>query len=55
MEDTLLKAISTTGFPIALSCYLLVRLQKSLDTFGQRLEELVAELRLERLQPKIIQ
>ena len=55
MEDTLLKAISTTGFPIAVSCYLLIRLQKSLDAFSQKLEELVGELRLERLQPKIIQ
>lgn len=54
MEETLLGAISTTGFPIALSCYLLIRLQKSLDAFAKQLEELIGELRLERLQPRII-
>ncbi|MCF2602092.1 MAG: YvrJ family protein [Anaerovibrio sp.] len=45
MDDTLLKAISTTGFPIAVSCYLLVKLQTTLERFSTRLDDLIVELR----------
>ena len=42
MDDTLLKAISTTG---AVSCYLLVKLQTTLERFSTRLDDLIVELR----------
>ena len=44
MDDTLLKAISTTGFPIAVSCYLLVKLQTTLERFSTRLDDLIVEI-----------
>ena len=45
MDDMLLKAISTTGFPIAVSCYLLVKRQSTLERFSTRLDDLIIELR----------
>ncbi len=45
MEDTLLTAVSTVGFPIVVTFYLLTRFQTSMDRFSQELGELVAELR----------
>ena len=45
MDDAFLSAISTTGFPIAVSCYLLVRLQTTLEHFSSKLDELIVELR----------
>ena len=39
MED-LLSNISNIGFPIAISCYLLVRLEKKMD----ELKEVIVEL-----------
>ena len=45
MDDTLLKAISTIVFPIAVSCYLLVNLQTTLERFSTRLDDLIVELR----------
>ena len=45
MDDTLLKAISTTGFPIVVSCYLLVKFQATLDRFSNKVDELILELR----------
>lgn len=49
MEDTLLTAVSTVGFPIVVTFYLLTRFQTSMDRFSQELGELVAELR--RMEP----
>ena len=34
-----------TGFPIAVSCYLLVKLQTTLERFSTRLDDLIVELR----------
>lgn len=45
MDDAFLAAISTTGFPIAVSCYLLVKLQSTLERFSTRLDDLIVELR----------
>lgn len=45
MDDAFLTAISTTGFPIAVSCYLLVKLQATLEHFSTRLDDLIVELR----------
>lgn len=47
MEQTLLTAISTVGFPIVITFYLLTRVQKSLDQFTETLAELVHELKRE--------
>ena len=43
MDDTLLKAIST----IAVSCYLLAKLQTTLERVSTRLDDLIVELRKE--------
>ena len=45
MDDAFLAAISTTGFPIAVSCYLLVKLQATLERFSTKLDDLIVELR----------
>lgn len=44
MEETLLTAISTVGFPIVITFYLLSRFQKSLDGMTAQLAELVKVL-----------
>lgn len=44
MEQTVLTAISTVGFPIVVTFYLLTRFQRSMDHFTSQLEELVKEL-----------
>jgi hypothetical protein len=44
MEQTVLTAISTVGFPIVVTFYLLTRFQRSMDQFTSQLEELVKEL-----------
>ena len=50
MEQTVLTAISTVGFPIVVTFYLLTRFQRSMDRFTAQLEELVKELqRRERI------
>lgn len=46
MEQTLLTAVSSVGFPIVITFYLLVRVQKSLDHFTAQLAEVVHELKL---------
>ena len=45
MEEKLLTAISTVGFPIVVSCYLLVNFQATLDRFSNKVDELRLELR----------
>ena len=45
MEEKLLSAISTVGFPIVVSCYLLVKFQATLDRFSNKVDELILELR----------
>lgn len=45
MEEGILSAISTVGFPIAVSCYLLLKLQATLDRFSDKVDELIQELR----------
>lgn len=44
MEETLLTAVSTVGFPIVVTFYLLTRFQKSLDEMTTQLAELVKVL-----------
>ena len=44
MEETLLTAISTVGFPIVITFYLLIRFQASLDKMTAQLAELVKVL-----------
>lgn len=44
MEETILTAISTVGFPIVLTFYLLTRFQKSMDNMTAQLSELVKVL-----------
>ena len=45
MEEKLLSAISTVGFPIVVSCYRLVKFQATLDRFSNKVDELILELR----------
>lgn len=44
MEETLLTAISTVGFPIVVTFYLLSRFQRSMDNMTAQLTELVKVL-----------
>lgn len=48
-ENELLQAVSSVGFPIAVAFYLLVRVQNSLDKFTGKLDELLLEIRRERM------
>ena len=45
MNDAIVQAISTVGFPIVVSFYLLVRFQSSMDRFSNKVDELILELR----------
>ena len=45
MEQTILTAISTVGFPIVVTFYLLTRFQKSMDECTKALTDLTKELR----------
>lgn len=45
MDDSIISAISTVGFPIVVSSYLLVKLQATLDRFSNKVDELILELR----------
>lgn len=49
MEDSIISAVSSVGFPIVVAFYLLVRIQVSLDRFSDKMNELIIELRKERL------
>ena len=44
MEQTVLTAISTVGFPIVVTFYLRTRFQRSMDQFTEQIGELVKEL-----------
>ena len=44
MEQNLLTAISSVGFPIVVTLYLLTSFQRSMDRFTAELSELVKEL-----------
>jgi hypothetical protein len=41
MEDTFINMISQTGFPIAVTAFLLVRIEKRLDQLNQTLVHMV--------------
>ena len=49
MESQLLQAISSVGFPIIVAFYLLVKVQTSMDNFTSKLDELLLEIRRDRL------
>ena len=49
MESQLLQAISSVGFPIIIAFYLLVKVQTSMDNFTSKLDELLLEIRRDRL------
>ena len=44
MNETILTAVSTVGFPIVVTFYLLTTFQKSLDRLTTQLGELTHEL-----------
>ena len=48
MEQNLLTAISSVGFPIVVTLYLLTSFQRSIDRFTDQLSELVKELQQQR-------
>ena len=47
MEDKILSAVSTVGFPIVITFYLLVRFQTTMDKFCDKLDALILEIRKE--------
>ena len=47
MEEKILSAVSTVGFPIVLTYYLPVRFQTTMDKFCEKLDDLILEIRLE--------
>ena len=49
MKSQLLQAISSVGFPIIVAFYLLVKVQTSMDNFTSKLDELLLEIRRDRL------
>ena len=49
MESQLVQAISSVGFPIIVAFYLLVKVQTSMDNFTSKLDELLLEIRRDRL------
>lgn len=48
MEQNLLTAISSVGFPIVVTLYLLTSFQRSMDRFTDQISELVKELQQQR-------
>ncbi|WP_302297042.1 YvrJ family protein [Mitsuokella multacida] len=44
MKQNLLIAISSIGFPIVVTLYLLISIQRSIDCFTDQLSELTKEL-----------
>lgn len=48
MEQTILTAVSTVGFPIVVTLYLLTSFQKSMDRFTEAITDLTRELRQDR-------
>ena len=51
IDETFLQAVSSVGFPIAVSCYLLARVQNSLDRFSKTMEALLIEIRHLKIKP----
>jgi len=49
MEEKILSAVSTVGFPIVITFYLLVRFQTTMDKFCDKIDELLLEIRKEQL------
>ena len=47
MEEKILSAVSTVGFPIVITFYLLVRFQTTMDKFCDKLDALILEIRKE--------
>ncbi len=47
--DTILAAVSSVGFPIVITFYLLTRFQASMDHLSHELGDLVNELRRNHL------
>ena len=45
MDEAMLTAVSTVGFPIVVSFYLLVKFQSTMDRFSNKVDELIRELR----------
>ena len=45
MDDVMLTALSTVGFPIVVTFYLLVKFQNTMDNFSNKVDELLQELR----------
>ena len=45
MDDVMLTAISTVGFPIVVTFYLLAKFQNTMDNFSNKVDELLQELR----------
>ena len=48
MKQNLLIAISSVGFPIVVTLYLLTSIQRSMDRFTNQLSEFVKELHHQR-------
>jgi len=44
MYDQLVQLISTVGFPIAVSVFLLVRLEKKIENINKSVKDLAAEI-----------
>ena len=44
MEQNLLTAVSSVGFPIVVTLYLLTSFQRSMDRFSSELRDLIREL-----------
>ena len=47
MEEKILSAVSTVGFPIVITFYLLIRFQTTMDKFCDKLDALILEIRKE--------
>ena len=47
MEEKILSAVSTVGFPIVITFYLLIRFQTTMDKFCDKLDALIIEIRKE--------
>lgn len=44
MDDWIIKLISQTGFPIAITCYVLIRLEKALTAMTKQMFKLTLVL-----------
>lgn len=48
-DELILQAVSSVGFPIVVTFYLLVKVQTSLDRFTEKMDALLIEIRHERM------